>query len=169
MPVVSNTSPLLNLAIVDQLDLLRDQSGEVLIPEAVLAELRVDEPLPGSAQLRHAIDRGWLRLVHVRDQPLIALLTQTLDVGEGEAITLALEAEPELLLIDERDGRRVAKSLGLAVTGVVGIMLRAKCEGAVASVRDALTALETRAGFRIADELVDQVLLAADEAVTDSD
>ena len=169
MPVVSNTSPLLNLAIIDLLDLLRDQFGEVLIPDAVLAELRVDEPLPGSAQLRHAVDRGWLRLVHVRDQPLIALLTQTLDVGEAEAIALALETEPELLLVDERDGRRVATSLGLTVTGVVGILLRAKREGTIASLRKALVELETRAGFRIADGLVQQALLAADEATSDSD
>jgi len=59
MPAVSNTSPLLNLAIIDQLDLVRDQFGEVLIPEAVLKELRVDEPLPGSARsVKHWIVGG---------------------------------------------------------------------------------------------------------------
>ncbi|OBQ45499.1 MAG: nucleic acid-binding protein, partial [Aphanizomenon flos-aquae WA102] len=54
MPVISNTSPLLNLAIIDQLDLLRQQFGEILIPKAVLEELRVEEILPGSDHLREA-------------------------------------------------------------------------------------------------------------------
>ncbi|MCU0521895.1 MAG: DUF3368 domain-containing protein [Anaerolineae bacterium] len=63
----------------------------------------------------------------------------------------------------------MATSLGLTVTGVVGILLRAKREGTIASLRKALVELETRAGFRIADGLVQQALLAADEATSDSD
>lgn len=48
MPVVSNTSPVLNLAIIQQLDLLRQQFGEVLIPPAVLAELKIDSNYPAT-------------------------------------------------------------------------------------------------------------------------
>ena len=167
MPAVSNTSPLLNLAIIGQLDLVREQFGEVLISEAVLKELRVDEPLPGSARLRQALDLGWLRVVKAEDQPLIALLMRTLDLGESEAIALASRLDPEQLLLDERDGRRVAKSLGLPVTGVIGILLRAKREGAITSLGDALAALEAHAGFRIAHTLVREMLLAAGEASPD--
>ncbi len=58
MPVVSNTSPLLNLAIIDHLFLLPQQFGQILIPQAVLAELKVDQALPGSSRLREAIDEG---------------------------------------------------------------------------------------------------------------
>jgi len=60
MPVVSNTSPILNLAIVDQLVLLRQQFGEILIPNAVLDELKVSEERPGSPVIREAISSGWI-------------------------------------------------------------------------------------------------------------
>lgn len=55
MPVVSNTSPIMNLAIIGELSLLRDQFGEVLIPGAVFEELRVEEDLPGSQNVRDAL------------------------------------------------------------------------------------------------------------------
>ena len=54
MPIVSNTSPLLNLAIVDHLSLMHEQFGEILIPQAVFEELRVEEGLPGSQSIREA-------------------------------------------------------------------------------------------------------------------
>jgi len=57
---VSNTSPILNLAIVDQLVLLRQQFGEILIPNAVLDELKVSEERPGSPVIREAISSGWI-------------------------------------------------------------------------------------------------------------
>ena len=56
MPTVSNTSPLLNLAIIDRLPLLRAQFGEVHIPLAVAKELRLEENLPGSEAVQDTID-----------------------------------------------------------------------------------------------------------------
>jgi predicted nucleic acid-binding protein len=60
MPVVSNTSPVLNLAVIGRLSLLHDQFGEILIPNAVLEELRIQEDLPGSQAMREALKEGWL-------------------------------------------------------------------------------------------------------------
>ena len=60
MLVVSNTSPILNLAIIGLLDLLRIQFGSVLVPEAVLDELRIDEDLEGNDLIRKAIAAGRL-------------------------------------------------------------------------------------------------------------
>ncbi len=74
MPVVSNTSPILNLAIIDRLSLLRDQFGLVLIPPAVLRELRIDEDLPGTNHISQAIDDGWIRMVAIEDLALVKLL-----------------------------------------------------------------------------------------------
>jgi predicted nucleic acid-binding protein len=65
MPVVSNTSPVLNLAIIDQLVLLREQFGEIWVPPAVLKELRPEEDLPGSRAMREAREAGWLRIEEV--------------------------------------------------------------------------------------------------------
>lgn len=61
MAVVSNTSPILNLAIIDQLILLQYQFGEVLIPSAVLDELKISEDRPGSRVIRKAIADGWIQ------------------------------------------------------------------------------------------------------------
>jgi len=65
MPVVSDTSPILNLAIIRRLSLLWEQFGEVWIPPAVLKELRVEESLPGNDLIREALETGWLKTLNV--------------------------------------------------------------------------------------------------------
>ncbi|HAG80878.1 MAG TPA: DUF3368 domain-containing protein [Cyanobacteria bacterium UBA12227] len=158
MPVVSNTSPILNLAIVDQLELLRWQFGEILIPHAVLDELKVNEERPGSQAIRQAISLGWVKTQELGNEPLAQLLKQTLDRGEAEAIALAIELKADWTLLDEREGRKVAKSLGLKVTGILGVLLRAKQVGELESLQPVLDELINKAGFRIAPELLTQVL-----------
>jgi len=153
MPAVSNTSPVLNLAIIGQLSLLRQQFGEIWIPPAVPEELRVGEDLPGSQSVREAIESGWLRVEEVRDQPLVQVLQRDLDKGEAEAIALALQMRAEWTLLDEREGRRAAKSLRMKVTGVLGILLRAWREGELPSLQRAMEELREKAGFRIGAEL----------------
>ena len=81
MPVVSNTSPILNLAITGQLSLLREQFGEILIPAAVREELRVEQDLPGSQAAREALETGWIRVEEVKDQVLAQVLSRDLDTG----------------------------------------------------------------------------------------
>lgn len=88
----------------------------------------------------------------------VQLLQQLLDQGESEAITLAINLKADRILLDERDGRKIAKSLGLKVTGVLGILLRAKQEGELSSFPDAINALVKTAGFRILPELLAKVL-----------
>jgi len=158
MPVVSNTSPILNLAIVDQLELLRRQFDKILIPNAVLDELKIDEERPGSQAIRRAISSGWIQAQRVSNKSLAQLLKQTLDQGEAEAITLAIELNADWTLLDEREGRKVAKSLGLNVTGILGILLRAKQAGELESLQPIIDDLINDAGFRIAPELLAQVL-----------
>jgi hypothetical protein len=158
MPVVSNTSPILNLAIVDQLELLRRQFGEILIPNTVLDELKVDEDRPGSQAIREAISSGWIQTQEVSNKPLAQLLKQTLDLGEAEAIALAVELQADWTLLDEREGRKVAKSLGLNVTGILGILLRAKQLDELESLQPVIDDLINKAGFRIAPELLTQIL-----------
>ncbi|MEL6400631.1 MAG: DUF3368 domain-containing protein [Cyanobacteria bacterium J06626_4] len=160
MPIVSNTSPILNLAIVDRLKLLRQQFGQIQIPAVVLEELKIDEDRPGSQSIQAAIADGWIKVQSAGDQSLVQLLRQTLDGGEAEAITLALELQAECILLDERDGRKVAKSLGLQVTGVLGILLKAKQSGELSSLQPIVEELTQKAGFRIAPELLARVLQA---------
>jgi predicted nucleic acid-binding protein len=163
MLVVSNTSPILNLAIIGQLSLLYEQFGEVWIPPAVLGELRVDEDLPGSQAVRGALEAGWLRVEEVNDQMLVQVLWRDLDEGEAEAIVSALQMKVRRVLLDEREGRRIAKLLGLNVTGVLGILLRARREGKLSSLRRAMEALQEQTGFHIGTELYTDMLSESGE------
>jgi uncharacterized protein len=163
MHVVSNTSPVLNLAIVGRLDLLHQQFGEVCLPQAVTDELRIELDLPGSAAVRAAQQAGWLLSERVKDRVRVAILQRDLDSGEAEAIALALQKRADWLLLDERDARRVAKSLGLKVTGVLGILLKASLDGQLPSLREAMDQLRDLADFRISAALYTELLQAARE------
>lgn len=163
MPVVSNTSPVLNLAIIGQLPLLHEQFGEVWISPGVLDELRVEEGLPGSQVVREAIKAGWLHAKDVEDQVLVSVLQRDLDRGEAETIALAVQVKADWTLLDEREGRRVAKSLGLKVVGVLGILLRARREGKLPSLRSAMEELQREAGFRIGADLFARLLRESGE------
>jgi predicted nucleic acid-binding protein len=164
MPVVSNTSPILNLAIVGQLSLLRGQFDEVWIPPAAIEELRVKEDLPGCQAVREAMEAGWLQVKEVADRALVQALRRDLERGEAEAIALAVQMKAAPVLLDEREGRKAAKSLGLKVTGVLGVLLRARREGTLPSLRKAMEKLQEDAGFRISPDLFAQLLKAGGES-----
>ncbi|PSM46956.1 DUF3368 domain-containing protein [Chroococcidiopsis sp. CCALA 051] len=164
MPVVSNTSPILNLAIIGQLKLMHQQFGQVQIPPAVLSELKVQEERPGSSEIQASLKAGWIEVQEINSPLSVQLLQQTLDRGEAEAIALAMEVQANWTLLDERDGRKVAKSLGLRVTGVLGILLQAKQKGELHSLSEAINALVATAGFRIAPDLLAKVIAAENQS-----
>lgn len=165
MPAVSNTSPLFNLAAIGQLNLLREQFGEVIVPNAVLDELQPIRDREEWEAIREALEEGWILAREVHNRETVRILTLDLDQGEAEAIALALELDQKpTLLIDESEGRSVAARLGLELTGVLGILLRAKEGERLESVRAAMIALRDKAGFYIQDELFQQVIHHAGEA-----
>ncbi len=161
MLVVSNTSPILNLAIIGHLDLLRQQVGSVIIPPAVFGELRTEEELPGSSEIRQAIQADWLRIMSVEKSPLYQAVSRDLDHGEAEAIALAVQSNADLILLDERDGRRIARRLSLQTTGVLGILLKAHRLGSIGDLAQVLSRLEREAGFRIGESLRRSILIEA--------
>ena len=163
MPVVSNTSPILNLAIIGRLDLLRMQFDVVLIPPQVRAELKLDTEFAGVAVIQRAIEDGWLRQVEIKDIDLYRALSLELDSGESAAIALAMEQKIGTILLDESDGRSKAKAMGLRPVGVLGILLRAKRDGSLKSVKAAMQALRKDAGFFVDENLYNQVLEEAGE------
>jgi len=158
MPVVSNTSPILNLAIIGELSLLRDQFGEILIPGAVLEELRVKEHLPGSQGVRDAIKAGWIRIERVKQDPLVIAMQRDLDKGEAEAIALAMQVNAGWVLMDERDGRKAARSMKLKVVGVLGILLKARREGRLRSLKEAMDRLREKAGFYVREDIYSAII-----------
>jgi predicted nucleic acid-binding protein len=163
MPTVSNTSPLFNLASIGHLDLLYEQFQDIWIPDSVRTELR---QIPNS-ETRQLVDQalhaGRIRSRATTDSGLINLLLRDLHRGEAEAIALALEMGAEHVLIDERDGRLLARQLGLKPLGVLGVLLRAKREHRIESVKGEIDALRTNARFFIAPELEQRVLALAGE------
>jgi len=163
MPIVSNTSPILNLAVIDHLHLLPRQFEEVLIPAEVLAELKPDSGYPGVGAVQQAQADGWLRVVALSNIHLAQALTLELDQGEDAAIALALQLGYHRILMDERDGRAKSKSLGLAPTGLLGVLLRAKITGQIPSLKNVMHALQHDAGFFIDANLFDRLLTEADE------
>ncbi len=124
MPVVSNSTPLIHLAKIDKLDLLKEFFGEVFIPEAVYRECVLEGKGSEDSKLIEKAD--WIKVVRIKDETLKKSLMLELDEGESEAIVLALEVNSELLLIDDYDGREIARALGLKVTGTIGVLLKAK-------------------------------------------
>lgn len=111
MLVVSNTSPLSNLAIINRLDLLREQLGSVIIPPAVQQELDRHPILSAHTALNDAIQSGWITVVPIT-MPVPDDLVALLDLGEAEALTLATERQAELVLLDEAAARTQAHHRG---------------------------------------------------------
>ena len=156
MTVVSDASPLINLARIDKLDLLPRLYGELHLPEAVWQEVVIQGAgQPGAQEIQEA---SWIKRHAVANRPLVQALEQELDAGEAEAIALALELQAELLLMDERLGREVARHLGLRYIGLIGVLLEAKRTGLISALKPHLDALRDTAGFRVSEALYKRVL-----------
>lgn len=156
MSVVSNSSPLISLARIGKLDLLRQLYGEVFIPEAVWHEVVVKGARESGADEVKAAT--WIKMQPIAESTLAHALRQELDAGEAEAIVLTMEMQAELLIMDEKVGREVAKHLGLRYTGLIGVLVEAKQKGTLSEIKLHLDALRNIAGFRIRDSLYKRVL-----------
>ena len=159
MIVVSDTSPITNLAAVGQLDLLRQIYGRVIIPEAVFQELTVvGGHHPGAV----AQQLDWIETRSVSNRLLVNVLRVDFDDGEAEAIALAQEMAADLLLIDEHLGRAVATRLGIRIIGLLGVLIEAKHRGLVQEVKPLVDTL-MNLGFHVKQDLYQRVLQAAGE------
>lgn len=161
MIIVSDTTPISELAKVDLLDLLPNLFREVIIPQGVLAELQTgDHP----AAQWVASDIPWLIVAQVKNQALVAELqcSFNLDLGESEAIALAEEQQAAQLLIDEQAARRVALSRNLPLIGTMGILVLAKRQDLLQSVKTVLDAMRGQ-GTWISERLYQQIVALAQE------
>lgn len=159
--VVSDTTAITHLAKIRALHILKHLYHEILIPEAVYNELaRVKRTQPGALQVLNA---SWIKVIPIENQTIAAKLEAHLDLGESEAITLALEKNADILIIDEVAGRAVAKQLVNKIIGIIGVLLAAKKTGIINSIKPYLIQLQNT-GFRISQDLFEFALKQADES-----
>lgn len=161
MIVVSNTSPIINMAAIGHLELLRKLYNRLVVPHAVYHEITVK----GFGQVgAQEIEKSkWIEVEKIPDKNLAEALKLELDEGEAEAIALAMRIKSDLLLIDERRGRKIADHLGLKYIGLLGVIIEAKHKNLIPNVRSLLEGLISKAGFWIDQELYNRVLQAAGE------
>ena len=159
--VVCNSSPLIHLSKAGRLSLLRDFFQEILVPREVLTESV--ENSGGAKDAKEIKEADWIHPLSIEDMDLKKALKLTLDDGEAAAIVLALEQKADIVLMDDYDGRTVAKEYDLMVTGTIGILLKAKLEGKIPSLRHDLDGLR-ESGFWLGEELYLKILEQANEA-----
>ena len=157
--VISNATPIISLALIGQLELLHMLYREVSIPKAVEAEILRGGQRAGAKELPGV---AYIKTIALTD-PSRADLLSDLDRGEAEVIALAQERQAELVLLDERLGRRHAQRLGINVTGTVGILLRAKTEGYLSELKPWLDQLQ-RGGIHLSPALIKRALILGGEA-----
>jgi predicted nucleic acid-binding protein len=160
--VVSDTSPILNLARISRLELLPSLYQQVLIPAAVFEELTASKhDLPAAVGFA---SEPWLVVASAIDRKRVQELREDLDPGEAEAIVLAIERRANLLLVDERRARRTATAAGLTVTGLLGVVARAKRVGLIDLAKPVLDELIGTARFWIGPDLYAEVLAELGES-----
>jgi hypothetical protein len=162
---VADAGPLVGLARIGLLGILRDLYREILIPPRVFDELRVAESRPGSRALLEAVRAEWLLQVAPEPAEDLQGLRLLVDPGEAEAIILALQKGSRFLLIDDKQGRALARSRGLRIVGTGGVLLSAKEHKLIERVSPVLDRL-TACGYRLAVGLKRKILELAGETVT---
>jgi predicted nucleic acid-binding protein len=159
--VVSNTSPIINLAAVGELDLLQRIYGELVIPKAVYDEIvLVGDGQPGAREVKAF---KWIKTIEVRDRNLLTAFQTDLHMGEAEAIVLAIESGAQLLLMDERRARKVATKFGIRTIGLLGVLVQAKQKSYINAIKPILDNLKSKAGFWIGQELYGEILKIVEE------
>lgn len=154
MIVLADAAPVLNLAAVGKLDLLRALYGQMVVPFTVQSELSRNEA---------DLDPAWTRVVKPRNPSEANPLFEELDPGEKESIAVAAAVRATLLLVDEKRCRRAATQHGLEVTGLLGVLAEAKTKGFIKESKPILDDLLRLTGFWIGDDLRSHFLRGVNE------
>jgi predicted nucleic acid-binding protein len=160
--IVSNTTPIVCFLKLGRLDILKNIFNEIIIPQAVYEEVTAK---PDEAEAINALTEcGLFKTRPVENKFAVSLLQKQigLDLGESESIVLAQELKAELLLMDERKGRRVAVENGISISGTLGVLIKAKQMNLVKEIRPLLNELITK-DIRIGNNLLKKVLESVNE------
>ena len=156
---VVNASPVIALAKADRLHLLPDSCKEMLVPEAVIAEILAG---PRADPARQALERGFgLAVTPQSIEP--GLLEWGLGAGETAVLAVAMERKPATAVLDDAAARTCARALGVGVIGTLGVVLRAKRRAVIPSAKEVLKSLRL-AGLHLDDAVVRAALEGVGEA-----
>ena len=159
---IVNTSPLILLARIGGLEFLREPAdSDVIVPEVVFQEILAGEKFDSNvATIRH-VSTIWLRVVP-NPEPAHGLDPDRLDAGESALLSLAIENPGAIVILDDRAARSEAILRNIPLLGTAGVLLRAKEQGRLESVRPTLDAVR-QAGLYLTDRLYRTVLRLAGE------
>ncbi len=156
--IIADSSPLIFLAVIDKLELIKILFDDVLIPEAVYKEITQYNKLNYKV-----LDNYFLRKVKkINNLAAAEFLKSDIDDGESEVIVLASELGVDHVLMDDSKGRRRAELYGLKVKGTLSVLIQAKRNGVIESVKEQMDSLISH-GFRIDHALYSRVLAITEE------
>jgi len=160
MIVISDTSCIGYLIIIDKLFLLKDNFSDIIIPQIVHNEIL---QLSEKYDLSKYLHSDWITINAIKNNKLFNQLLKKVDEGESEAIVLSQEIHADLLLIDERKGTELARSFGISTIGLLGVLLLSKEQKIIPRVQPILDELIANTTFRITKTLYTNVLKQANE------
>lgn len=152
--IIADSGPLISLALIGHLDLLRQLYQQVLVPPAVWHEVTVKGwGMPGAETVSQLT---WLEIRKPEPQ-VLQPLSILVDLGEAEAIALAQTITDSIVLLDDSQARRVAERFNIPRIGTLGILRRAKKRGLITAIRPHVEFLKAN-NIYMADNLVAAVL-----------
>ncbi len=158
MVIISDTTAITNLLVIDEIHVLKKLYGRIIIPKAVREELVIIEH---HDEFLTSCD--WIEVADAKNIHQVRNLLMDLDRGEAEAIVLAKEQKADYLIIDELKGRIKAKEFGISVIGLLGVLVDAKKNGIIPEVKPLMNELADKANFFIHPSLFEKVLKLANE------
>ena len=147
--IVSDTSCFIILTNIGELELLQKVYGTIITTNDIAVEF--GEPLP-----------EWIEIVIVRDESRQKLLELQIDKGESSAIALALEIPDCTVILDDYKARKIAARLNIHCTGTIGVIIKAKLQGIIPSIKPLLQRIQ-QTNFRLSAEIEQQALKEANE------
>lgn len=147
--IISDTSCLIVLSGIGELELLQKTYGQVLTTLEVASEF--GQPLPGWIEIKSPVDKSRMQILELQ-----------IDKGEASAIALAMEIPQSILILDDYKARKIAKQLGLEITGTIGVIVKAKLKGIIPSIQPYLAKIR-KTDFRLADDVEQQAIKEAGE------
>ncbi len=147
--IIADTSCLIIYDKINKLEILRDTFVELIVTYEVAEEFGDELP-------------AWIAIKRITNKNQYLELAKNLGKGEASSITLALEFDASLLIIDERKGRKVAEEMKIDIIGSLGVLIKAKETGKIESVKEILNLID-KTNFRISNSLKEQVLKKAGE------